>query len=381
MRADRSIVIFSANYLPNIGGIERFTEGVSCALAHMGVHVTIVTNNCFGLPSKEVLTEGVDIIRLPCYPLIGGRMPLPKPNREFRDLISSLSRASCDGVLINARFYLHTIIALRFAKRRGLVPIVLDHGSAYLTFGNAALDVFVRAYEHCITSFVKKYKPDFYGISQKSVEWLRTFGIDAKGVISNSINASDYRLQASGRDFRSELGISKDSIVVSFSGRLIPEKGIDVLIRMMECLRNESIELIIAGDGPLRSYVQDSKLRKLHYVGRLSQPDIASLLLDSDLFCLPTRSEGFSTSLLEAAACGTPFLVTDVGGARELAPNRDYGIVFKGQPDSQSFADIVADFAAKRDELVAMGELCRHRVEDRYSWSQTAQSVLDALNL
>lgn len=381
MGMSRHVVIFSANYLPNIGGIERFTEGVARALADIGTHVTIVTNNCFSLPAKESLGEGVEIVRLPCHPLIGGRFPLPKLNGEFNNLMSFLYSTPCDGVLINARFYVHSILGLRFAKHKGLTPIVLDHGSAYLTFGNKALDVFVKAYEHVITSFVKRYKPIFYGVSCKSVEWLRTFDIDAKGVLSNSIDASNYRKQESGRNFRSELGIDEDALLVSFSGRLIPEKGISILIKTMVLLHSAPVHLIVAGDGPMRREVEDAAGGRLHYVGRLSQPDIASLMISSDLFFLPTRSEGFSTSLLEAASCGTPFLSTDVGGARELAPSREYGIVVEGNPGVQAFAEIIRSLVSRRDELALMGGRCRERVEKQYSWNQTAINVLKAMNL
>lgn len=377
----RHVVIFSANYLPNIGGIERFTEGVAGALANLGTHVTIVTNNCFSLPAKEKLSEGVEIVRLPCHSLIGGRFPLPKLGSDFYKLMSSLCSTPCDGVLVNARFYAHTILGLQFAKRKGLTPIVLDHGSAYLTFGNKALDVFVRVYEHLISALVKRYKPQFYGVSKKSAEWLRTFGIEAKGVLSNSIDAANYRKQKSGRDFRLELGIDEDALLVSFSGRLIPEKGISFLIETMGLLRSVPVHLVIAGDGPMKREVEDVVDDRFHYVGRLSQPDIASLMISSDLFFLPTRSEGFSTSLLEAVACGTPFLSTDVGGARELAPSREYGIVVEENSDSQTFAEILGCLVSHRRELASMGERCQERVEMLYSWNRTAINVLEAMHL
>lgn len=367
-------VIFSANHLPNIGGIERFTDGLSGALAQMGHQVTIVTNNTFGLSSYETLQERVDIVRFPCFPLIGGRMPIPKFNSEFKGLWNKLMGLCCDGVLINARFYVHTLLGLKLAKIHGLTPVVLDHGSAYLTFGNPIIDVAVKLYEHCITSLVKLAKPDFYGISQKSVEWLRHFGIQAKGVISNSIDAKAYRAQASRRVFREELGIPDDNLMLAFTGRFIPEKGISVLIEMMGILENDPVHLVMAGDGPLSGEVDRAGLDKIHVVGRLDAPDIAALLMESDLFCLPTRSEGFSTSLLEAAACGTPFLATDVGGARELAlgsPN--WEIV--PSPDARVFADRVEMALCGKLTLEEVGEINRVGVESEYSWPAVARQV------
>lgn len=380
MSESRSVTIFSANYLPNIGGVERFTEGLAFALAEAGVRVTIVTNNTFGLEAQENLAHGVDIVRLPCHPLINGRMPLPKWTAEVKGLLDGLARIPCDGVLINTRFYIHTLLGLSYAKKMGLTPIVLDHGSAYLTFGNPVLDVFVRMYEHLITAIVKHSKPLFYGISEKSVEWLGTFGIEAEGVISNSIDAARYRAQASGRHFGSELGIEDERLLLAFTGRLIPEKGIDVLVEMMRCLEGEPVDLVVAGDGPLRSRIEESCLDHVHLVGRLDQPDIAALLQEADLFCLPTRSEGFSTSLLESAACGTPFLVTDVGGARELAPDESYGFVVDSA-DSKLFVSVVKDILHGSINLSQMGERCRLRAEEVCSWSSVACSLLRAFDI
>ncbi|MEG0503282.1 MAG: glycosyltransferase family 1 protein, partial [Raoultibacter sp.] len=62
--------IFSANYLPNTGGIECYTQNLAHALAGMDKRVIIVTSNVFGLAQRERLTERIEIIRMEaagCY--------------------------------------------------------------------------------------------------------------------------------------------------------------------------------------------------------------------------------------------------------------------------------------------------------------------------
>lgn len=289
-----------------------------------------------------------------------------------------LDARSIDGVLVNTRFYLHSLLGVRFAKRHGLRAAVLDHGSAYLTLGSPALDWVIARYEDVITAHLRRLPVDFYGISQKSVEWLAHFGIDARGVISNSIDAKVYREQASDRSFRSELGIGGE-LMLSFTGRFIPEKGIAVLIDMMRELKDERAHLVMAGDGPLRSAIEEAGLDKLHVVGRLDSPDIAALMLESDLFCLPTRSEGFSTSLLEAAACGTSFLVSDVGGARELAPDESHGFVVDCA-NVNVFVDTITWTLREKCDLVSMGQWCQERVESLYSWQAVVHRVVAVLS-
>lgn len=373
------ICVFSALYLPSMGGVERFTDSLAAELAAEGHSVIVVTNNTHGLSDSEVLDNGVEVIRLPCKNLINGRYPVPIKNPRYRGLMADLESRQVDGVLVNTRFYLHSLIGVRFAESKGLRAVVLDHGSAYLTLGSRPLDWAIERYEDGITAWLKRRDVDFYGISKKSVEWLRHFGIRAKGVISNAIDAEAYRAQASGRQFRKELDV-EDGLLVSFVGRLIPEKGIDALLEIMGSLQDRSVHLAVAGDGPLFDQVDTSPLPNVHALGRLNSSDTAALLMDSDLFCLPTRSEGFSTSLLEAAACGTASLVPDVGGAREIIPNDSFGFVSE-RVDVNKYAEIIRSVDDGKFDLKAMGIKCRLHVEKLLSWSDVAACVVDACNL
>lgn len=370
------IAIFSAQYPPHMGGIENFTQNLARALGNRGHAVTVVTNDTNSIGAGWACEDGFDVLRLPCVPLVDGRLPLPKPSTVRRELLKELSAREFDGVLVNARFYPHSLLGMKIARARGLAPLVLDHGSAYLSFSNPLLDPCVRIYEHVMTALGKRYKPRYFGISHKSVEWLRTFGIEAEGVISNSIDAAEFRECASRRDFRAELELDKDDFLVAFVGRLIPEKGISSIIEASRnCeLISRRVVFALAGDGPLADEVKAAEGPNLRWVGRLGKNDVSALLQQSDALCLPSRSEGFSTTLLEAGACGCPAVVTDIGGARELIPDEHYGTIIKSMATSSIIAAIVhlAD-----DSLLLMEQRrdCQSLVEKNYPWNSTAESV------
>lgn len=378
----RQLAIFSAQYPPHLGGIENFTQGLARALAARGNRVLVVTNDTEGLGAGFSSDGDVEVLRLPCHPLVSGRLPIPRLGAGYRGLIRQLDEMPIDGVLVNARFYPHSLLGMRIARRHGVRPVVLDHGSAYLSFSNPVLDPAVRLYEHAMTAWGRRYDAAYYGISQKSAEWLGTFGIRAEGVIPNAIDAAGYRAAASGRDFRGELGLAEADLMVAFVGRLIPEKGVSALIEASrdERLRAARVTFVLAGDGPLAGDVSDTKSSTLRWVGRLSREDAAALLLQADCLCLPTRSEGFSTTLLEASACGCPSLVTDVGGARELIPDTGYGTIM---PDASAETVVreVLSLCERRSDLPLMGERCRRLVEGSYGWDDTAAKLERALNL
>lgn len=373
--------IFSSLYAPSLGGVEIYSRHLAEALVARGDQAVVVTSNVFGLPAKETEASGVEVVRLPCRSLVGGRFPLPRKNAEYRELFSELLAQPAAGVVINARFYGHTFEGLRFAEAKGIVPVIIDHGSAHLTFGNGVLDVAARAYEHGVTEMVKCHTAVFYGVSAASCRWLRHFGIKARGVLSNSIDAEAFRSQSSGRDFRAELGLPDDALVVAFTGRFIPEKGVRPLMGAAERLSDEGrVIFLLAGDGPLGEEVAARALPNVKAVGRLDSPDVSALLASVDVFCLPTRSEGFSTSLLECAAWGVAPVITRVGGVEELMPDDGYGIVLK-EAEPEEIAKALLRLRDDRELCRTLGSAIRERVESEFSWSLAADRVAEACAL
>ena len=377
-----SYAIFSAQHLPYIGGIETFTDNLAHALAKRGNNVTIVTNNTEGLSNLEQLDSGVGIVRLPCHPLLNGRLPLPSVcSKTRKQLIDRVLHRHFDGILINTRLYPHSLLGMKIAEKQGLTPIVLDHGSAYLCFSNPFLDPFVKIYEDLITAWGKtRHKADYYAISKQSVSWLTHFGIEAKGVINNSIDAAAFRKLASARCYKAELNLSASALLVAFVGRLIPEKGISQMIEVAQNpeVIQRDIHFIIAGKGPLSEMVKQAK-GNLHYLGPIDRQDASALLQQAYLHCLPSRSEGFASSLLEASACGCPSVTTDVGGAAELIPSPDYGTIIPNQSSAEVTKAIIllADDRQLRDK---QSKACRSIVDRLFSWDMTARLLEDAFS-
>ncbi len=76
-----------------------------------------------------------------------------------------------------------------------------------------------------MTILNKLQNPTCYAVSKKASAWLSHFGIASAGELPNAIDADQYAANASQRDFRAELRIPADALLVASAGRLIPEKG------------------------------------------------------------------------------------------------------------------------------------------------------------
>lgn len=370
----RTYAIFSAQYLPHVGGVETFTANLAHQLVLGGDGVCVVTSARDDAPEVETQEDGVRIVRLPSMQLMGGRLPLSRHGSRERSLLSAVSGLGVDRVLVNTRFYGTSVTGLRFARDIHVPAVLLDHGSAWLTFGRGeALDAAAHAWERRMTAKDVSLGATFAGISEKSAAWLATFGIKTSLVIPNAIDGAAFRGESSGRDFRFELGIPEDKTLVAFVGRLAPEKGPERLLAAMELL-GERCACVLAGEGTLRPQLERGLPANAHLVGNLGHADLSALLSQADVFCLPTRSEGFCTSLLEAGAWGVPCVVPDVGGAREVLchDGNTFGCI---TPDREpaTMADGIRQVVAAWTSEQAR-ELRAH-VERDLSWPQTVRAL------
>ena len=161
----KTIGIFSAQYPPHVGGVEAFTQNIAHTLASLGHRVVVITNDTENLGAGSFVEGDIEVIRLPCMPLISGRLPIPKFNPIRKELLNQLVQYRFDGILVNTRFYPHSLLGMSVARRYDLRPLVLDHGSAWLSFSNPILDFFVRLYERAITAYgMLRYHPAYFGI-------------------------------------------------------------------------------------------------------------------------------------------------------------------------------------------------------------------------
>lgn len=375
---DKRFCIWSAHYPPHRGGVEQYTQNLATALAERGNRVTVVTTNLFDSPSIETESGGVEVVHLPSHRLLKGRLPIPKRNGEYRRLMGYLRAEKFDGVLVNTRFYPHSLEGMRLAQNQGVRPVVLDHGSAYLTLGQPAIDAVIARYEHVVTSLGKRYSPRYFGVSQASCQWLKTFGIQAEGVLGNSIDADAYRTLASNRSFRDELCIGEDSLLVAFVGRIAPEKGIANLAEAARQLQDADVSFLAAGTGNLLESIRETAPKNLTLLGPLSPEDVSALLKQADIFCLPTRSEGFCTALLEAGAWECVPIITHVGGTDELIPTSETGIILEdSQPDT--IAAAIRQLAVGWPHEQMRGQRLHSLVDSEYSWESAAERVEVAL--
>jgi len=172
-------------------------------------------------------------------------------------------------------------------------------------------------------------------------------------------------------EVRKELGIVPTDIFLLAVGRLMVQKGHDVLIqavsRVVESFPN--IKAGICGDGPLRSQLasQIVALGLSNHVKLLGmRSDISLFLTAADIFILPSRWEGLSRALLEAMASGLPPVATRVDGAQEVITNGIHGLlVHPDNPDE--LANSIIQLLENTDLRKRIGKAAQAHILQNYN--------------
>ena len=146
---------------------------------------------------------------------------------------------------------------------------------------------------------------------------------------------------------RSELGLPDGAFVVVCARRLVARMGIGCLLDAWGQLEGSlapGSTLLLVGDGPLRAALEERAGRaplagRVRVLGRVSDEQLVQAYRAADVAVVPTLAvEGFGLVVLEAGACGTPSIVTDVGGLPEAAAGLDRSLIVEaGNAEALAF--------------------------------------------
>lgn len=371
----KTIAIFTGYFLPFLGGIERYTDKLAEHLKSLGYEIIIVTSNYDNFKYEE--KGKYHIFRIPIYSLFHKRYPIPKKNKNYKEIMSKLEKEKIDVVICNTRFHLTSLIGSKFAKKNNLPVLVIEHGSNHFTVNNKVLDYFGAIYEHLLTNYLKKFVNNFYGVSERCNSWLKHFKIEATGVFYNSIDENAYH------NFKDKhyLKNKYDKIVITFAGRIIKEKGI---IELLEAYKNISKKynntvLYVAGDGPiLEQLKKDYSQKNIYFEGKLNYEQVMSLYNDTDIFVHPSMfPEGLPTVILEAGIMKSAIIATDRGGTTEVINDEKYGIII--EENIESIKKEICYLLDNKKELDRKKENIHNRIMKNFTWKVTADQVTEVL--
>jgi glycosyltransferase involved in cell wall biosynthesis len=180
---------------------------------------------------------------------------------------------------------------------------------------------------------------------------------------------------------RESLGLSQETAVIAFVGRLVTSKGVESLLRAHSMIHDRTgAWLVIAGAGPLRQSLEASAPPGVSFVGFCSPGEVSAILRGADLAVSPSLDEPWGTFPLEAAASGCPIVASDrVASARELVGVHGAGrLVPAGAADE--LASAVISLLEDPAELEALGTRAALAAQS-YTPERAARSFLDGVRM
>jgi glycosyltransferase involved in cell wall biosynthesis len=174
---------------------------------------------------------------------------------------------------------------------------------------------------------------------------------------------------------------SNGALRVACVGRLVPEKGQSLLIEAVAALKERGLDLhvTLVGDGPQRASLETltHSLRvaeQVEFAGAVAHTEVAPILRDSDVFCLPSFAEGVPVVLMEAMAMQLPVVACGVMGIPELIDDGVNGRLVRpgSRPD---LADTLASLATGPEQRAALGRAARERVAAEFDLRANARQL------
>ena len=344
-------------------GLLTYSREIVAGLRTRGVKVFFVHHGALPAVTDDTLT---------LRSLTGSHRYIISSPRTKRTITDLLRREQVDLVHVSLSFSTLIDFGLpELCHELGLPVVATFHVPYDSRFGlwQGISTAFYRLYAQSLASFDRVI---IFSEQQKSL--LEHYGVPADNVavIPNGVDIQKYSPGKS--DFKRTLDASA---LVGYLGRVDPEKNVDILIRAFQDVdAAEGVKLVIVGSGSEKRRL-DRRYgnARVVFTGQvIDEAERIAMLRAMDIFVLPSMVEGLSLSLLEAMACGTAPVATDVGSDGEAL--RGAGIVVDTKDLDGQLRLALRTLIEFPDFRTELGHRARSRAVERYSLSDNLDRLL-----
>jgi len=366
-----------------VGGIARHCLGLSKALAKKNHEVHVVTLEFPGTPIFEDV-EGVKVHRV--------RIELGHPNfitwtfifNHFMEkTVAILNRDVAFSVIhihdwltapvgIASKYYLNkplvsTVHSTEVGRAQGLHSpdsYLIDGVEWWMTYE-------AERVISCSSSMKWELEHHFHLPPEKII------------VIPNAVDTSKYEKKISRESVKRRYRIEPYEKVVLFIGRLVPQKGVEYLVKAIPLILQQhgNVKFVIAGDGWSKNYLEDLARStglgdKTRFLGFVSDSELTELTMSADVLVVPSVYEPFGIVALEGMAAGVPVVAANVGGLSEIIEHDRTGVlVYPKNPESIAWGvNRVLSDPGYSNWLV---QNAKRKVQEVYSWEAVAQRTIE----
>jgi glycosyltransferase involved in cell wall biosynthesis len=279
---------------------------------------------------------------------------------------SILNIINPDIVHAHSHLFLTTYQALKYCVNQRKPSVISVRG--VMAERQHLINLLQKTYLYTLASWIFKKATVVHCLTRSDAMEVMRFGCPTEKIkiIPNPVDVEFFVPQPK---------LEEDNLVV-WVGRFVPEKGLDILIKVArEVIKyNKNIRFLLVGDGPLviriKYLIQKYNLENnVLLTGAVSRQYVSKILAKASVFILPSLKEGLPKALLEAMSSGKAVVASDIPGIREVVTNGKNGILVKPY-DYFSFAKVVINLIEDREFRHNLGATARCYILKNYSWEK-----------
>jgi glycosyltransferase involved in cell wall biosynthesis len=379
------IALFSWESLHSIavGGVAVHVTELAAALQRRGHDVHVFTRQGHNQPNYACI-DGVHYYRC-SFGL----------NPNFVDEINNMCRSFVHaffGVedtvgrfdVVHAHDWLASNAAVWIKEGRGRKAVLTMHSTEYGRNGNrffGGQSVRVQDHERHGTYCVDRVITVSHQL-KKEVSWLYQVPDWKTRVIYNGVNAHVFDYNVDPGEVKRRYGIGPLDPTVLFVGRMVVQKGPDILVRAMPYILRfyPHAKFVFAGDGHMRGEVTELANRlgvghALRMLGERRHRELYDLYKSCDIVAVPSRNEPFGIVILEGWSAHKPVVSTKRGGPAEFVWHEVNGLQVDDTPESVAWG--LGTLLADHSRCRWMGRNGRAAVDAAFSWDMIASQAED----
>ncbi len=368
-----------------VGGVAAHVTELAAALERKGHEVHVFTRMAYGQHHLERI-DGVWYHRCPF-----------RLDSNFIEEINEMCRSFVHHVfsaedymgkhfeVVHAHDWLAANAMIWIKQGRGRKGILTFHSTEYGRCGNnfyGGRSANIRDIERAGTYWADRVMTVSEAL-RNEVMWMYEAPDWKMSVVYNGVNLHNYDGWVAPDAIKGRYGIGPIDPTVLFCGRMVYQKGPDILVEAIPfVLRfHPNAKFIFVGDGEMRQQVEGRahQLGVAHatrFLGFRAGWELTELFKACDTLCVPSRNEPFGIVVLEAWSAGKPVIVSKSGGPDEFVWHEVNGL--KVYPHAESVAWGIGTLFTNFEWARWMGRNGRTAVESAFTWDAVADRVLSS---
>jgi D-inositol-3-phosphate glycosyltransferase len=375
------------------GGQNVYVRQVGEALAQQGWHVDMFTR-CASAEQAKIVEHGP---RCRTIRLTAGPEAFVPRDEIFgfagafvEELLKFQKQSGIQYSLVHTNYWISSWVGMELKKHQPLKQVHTYHSLGAVKYKSINTIPMIASTRLAVEKTLLETADRVVATSPQEKEHMRTL-VSTKGNIDIIPCGTDIRrFGALTQDAaRAAIGMEPDAKMVFYVGRFDERKGIETLVRAVGQSKfrgNEKLRLVIGGgsrpgqsDGIERDRIEGivAELGMTDitiFPGRISDEDLVAYYTAADVCVVPSHYEPFGLVAIEAMACNTPVVASDVGGLQFTVVPEQTGLLAPAK-DEVAFATAIDRILADPDWRNQLGKGARQRVEEKFSWDGVAHQL------